>query len=207
MMNEGLGRLGGPPPQNNGRGKIAMTARVKGPFHNKIIILILLFFCPEWLCVITICFNSMFSKLFSGILLLSVLLTFPSVLFCSQRFTWSIFCAVVCLFKTPAASVFLCHNNRTRAAEMFNNYIIMLRFSGNRHRMKMGQRLQVFTWTPRIPNTMKKAQQMRTMFPMGLKDVIRVSTTSFRPGARLITLWNTWSRSRRMNTADYHNCA
>lgn len=65
----------------------------------------------------------------------------------------------------------------------------------------------MFTWTPRIPNTMKKAQQMRTMFPMGLKDVIRVSTTSFRPGARLITLRNTWSRSHRMNTADYHNCA
>lgn len=35
---------------------------------------------------------------------------------------------------------------------------------------------------------MKKAQQIRTMFPMGLSDDIRVSTTSLRPGARLITL-------------------
>lgn len=35
---------------------------------------------------------------------------------------------------------------------------------------------------------MKKAQQMRTMLPMGLREVMRVSTTSFRPGARLITL-------------------
>lgn len=34
----------------------------------------------------------------------------------------------------------------------------------------------------------KKAQQMRTMFPMGLRDEIRVSTTSLRPGARLMTL-------------------
>lgn len=54
----------------------------------------------------------------------------------------------------------------------------------------------MFTWTPRIPNTMKKAQQMRTMFPMGLSDVIRVSTTSFRPGARLITLQHTNAHSR-----------
>lgn len=64
---------------------------------------------------------------------------------------------------------------------------------------------QVLTCTPKIPNTMKNAQQMRTMFPMGLKDVIRVSTTSFRPGARLITLPNAKSRSRRASTADYHN--
>ena len=35
---------------------------------------------------------------------------------------------------------------------------------------------------------MKKAQQMRTMFPMGLSDEIRVSTTNLRPGARLMTL-------------------
>lgn len=40
---------------------------------------------------------------------------------------------------------------------------------------------------------------------MGLKDVISVSTTSFRPGARLITLPNAKSRSRRAFTADYHN--
>lgn len=54
---------------------------------------------------------------------------------------------------------------------------------------------RTFTCTPKIPNTMKKAQQMRTMFPMGLRDVMRVSTTSFRPGARLITL-------QHMNTND-----
>lgn len=35
---------------------------------------------------------------------------------------------------------------------------------------------------------MKKAQQMRTMFPMGLRDEMSVSTTNFRPGARLMTL-------------------
>lgn len=35
---------------------------------------------------------------------------------------------------------------------------------------------------------MKKAQQMRTMLPMGLRDEMSVSTTSFRPGARLMTL-------------------
>lgn len=44
------------------------------------------------------------------------------------------------------------------------------------------------TCTPRMPKMMKKAQQMRTMLPMGLREVMRVSTTSFRPGARLITL-------------------
>lgn len=35
---------------------------------------------------------------------------------------------------------------------------------------------------------MKKAQQMRTMFPMGLREEMSVSTTSLRPGARLMTL-------------------
>lgn len=35
---------------------------------------------------------------------------------------------------------------------------------------------------------MKKAQQIRTMLPIGLRDVMRVSTTSFSPGALLITL-------------------
>lgn len=46
----------------------------------------------------------------------------------------------------------------------------------------------VLTCTPRIPKMMKKAQQMRTMLPMGLREVMRVSTTNFRPGALLITL-------------------
>lgn len=45
-----------------------------------------------------------------------------------------------------------------------------------------------FTWTPRMPNMIKKAQQMRTMFPIGFREVIKVSTTSLSPGARLITL-------------------
>lgn len=44
------------------------------------------------------------------------------------------------------------------------------------------------TCTPRMPKMMKKAQQMRTMFPMGLREEMSVSTTSFRPGARLMTL-------------------
>lgn len=44
------------------------------------------------------------------------------------------------------------------------------------------------TCTPRMPKMMKKAQQMRTMLPMGLRDEMSVSTTSFRPGARLMTL-------------------
>lgn len=44
------------------------------------------------------------------------------------------------------------------------------------------------TCTPRMPKMMKNAQQMRTMLPMGLREVMRVSTTSLRPGALLITL-------------------
>lgn len=44
------------------------------------------------------------------------------------------------------------------------------------------------TCTPRMPKMMKKAQQMRTMFPMGLREEMSVSTTSFSPGARLMTL-------------------
>lgn len=44
------------------------------------------------------------------------------------------------------------------------------------------------TCTPRMPKMMKKAQQMSTMLPMGLREEMRVSTTSFRPGARLMTL-------------------
>lgn len=35
---------------------------------------------------------------------------------------------------------------------------------------------------------MKKAQQMTTMLPMGFSEDISVSTTSFSPCARLITL-------------------
>lgn len=43
---------------------------------------------------------------------------------------------------------------------------------------------------------MKKAQQMRTMLPMGLRDEMSVSTTSFRPGARLMTLGQRTGRLR-----------
>lgn len=39
-----------------------------------------------------------------------------------------------------------------------------------------------------MPKIMKKAQQMTTMFPIGFRDDIRVSTTSLSPGALLITL-------------------
>lgn len=39
-----------------------------------------------------------------------------------------------------------------------------------------------------MPKTMKKAQQINTIFPIGLRDVINVSTTSFSPGALLMTL-------------------
>lgn len=35
---------------------------------------------------------------------------------------------------------------------------------------------------------MKKAQQMTTMLPMGFSEDISVSTTSFSPWARLMTL-------------------
>ena len=44
------------------------------------------------------------------------------------------------------------------------------------------------TCTPRMPNMMKNVQQMRTMFPIGRRDDNNVCTTSFKPGARLITL-------------------
>lgn len=44
------------------------------------------------------------------------------------------------------------------------------------------------TWTPKMPKMMKNAQQITTMFPMGFRDDIRVSTTSFSPCARLMTL-------------------
>lgn len=53
---------------------------------------------------------------------------------------------------------------------------------------------------------MKKAQQMRTMLPMGLREEMSVSTTSFSPGARLMTLWagkegqGTVSHSRQRNS-------
>lgn len=54
------------------------------------------------------------------------------------------------------------------------------------------------TWTPKIPKIMKKAQQMRTIFPIGLKEEIKVSTTSFRPGALLMTLGEKKDKTRKL---------
>jgi len=39
-----------------------------------------------------------------------------------------------------------------------------------------------------MPKMMKKVQQMSTMLPIGRSDDSSVCTTSFSPGARLITL-------------------
>ena len=46
----------------------------------------------------------------------------------------------------------------------------------------------VFTCTPKIPKMMKKVQQIRTMLPIGFNEESNVWTTSFKPGALLITL-------------------
>lgn len=46
----------------------------------------------------------------------------------------------------------------------------------------------LLTCTPKIPNIIKKVQQINTMFPIGLKEDNNVCTTSFKPGALLITL-------------------
>ena len=43
------------------------------------------------------------------------------------------------------------------------------------------------TCTPRIPKMMKKVQQIKTMFPIGLREDRSVCTTNLRPGALLIT--------------------
>jgi hypothetical protein len=53
------------------------------------------------------------------------------------------------------------------------------------------QAFRKLTWMPRIPNMMKNIQQIRTMLPIGRNEDSKVWTTSFKPGARLITLkWN-----------------
>lgn len=59
------------------------------------------------------------------------------------------------------------------------------------YNLKIGKKDKIaksFTWTPSIPKMMKNVQQMSTMFPIGLNDESKVWTTSFKPGARLITL-------------------
>lgn len=48
-----------------------------------------------------------------------------------------------------------------------------------------------------MPKTMKKAQQINTIFPIGLRDVINVSTTSFSPGALLMTLMTKTHRNTK----------
>lgn len=39
-----------------------------------------------------------------------------------------------------------------------------------------------------MPKIMKNVQQIKTIFPIGLKDESRVCTTNFNPGALFITL-------------------
>lgn len=70
------------------------------------------------------------------------------------------------------------------------------------------------TCTPRMPKMIKKAQQMSTMLPMGLREEMSVSTTSFKPGARLMTLqagkerWDTVSQQRDIpNSAHSHQAS
>lgn len=48
-----------------------------------------------------------------------------------------------------------------------------------------------------MPNIMKKVQQIKTIFPIGLREDSNVCTTSLRPGARLITLSGRRDRRRR----------
>lgn len=48
-----------------------------------------------------------------------------------------------------------------------------------------------------MPKMIKNVQHMRTMFPIGLSEDISVCTTSFNPGARLITRRGRRERRRR----------
>lgn len=48
--------------------------------------------------------------------------------------------------------------------------------------------LHTLTWTPRIPNMRKNVQHIKTMFPIGFRDISSDWTTSFKPGALWITL-------------------
>ncbi len=57
--------------------------------------------------------------------------------------------------------------------------------------------LPVNSWTPSIPNMMKKVQHIKTIFPIGRRDESKVCTTSFRPGALLMTRRGRRDRSRR----------
>ena len=53
------------------------------------------------------------------------------------------------------------------------------------------------TCTPRMPKMTKNVMQMRTMLPMGFRLESSVCTTSFSPGARLMTLRGRSERSSR----------
>ena len=44
------------------------------------------------------------------------------------------------------------------------------------------------TWTPSIAKTAKNMAAISTVFPIGFKEYINVWTTSFKPGARRMTL-------------------
>lgn len=46
----------------------------------------------------------------------------------------------------------------------------------------------ILTCTPRMPNMIKNVAAISTMFPIGFREEISVSTTILRPGALLITL-------------------
>lgn len=48
-----------------------------------------------------------------------------------------------------------------------------------------------------MPNIMKNVQHIKTIFPIGRKDESKVCTTSFRPGALLMTRRGRRDRSRR----------
>lgn len=63
------------------------------------------------------------------------------------------------------------------------------------------------TCTPRMPKMMKKAQQMTTMLPMGFSEDISVSTTSFSPCARLITLGREGGRGGKRGSRCRHSLA
>ena len=57
------------------------------------------------------------------------------------------------------------------------------------------------TCKPRMPKMMKKVQQIRTMLPIGRSEDRSVWTTSFSPGARLMTLCIQNSQTKVSNNA------
>ena len=53
-----------------------------------------------------------------------------------------------------------------------------------------------------MPKMMKNVQQMSTMLPIGFSEESSVCTTSFRPGARLMTRSGRRERSKRNTFAN-----